>query len=212
MNRKKLEDVWRTIKRKKKCGDCPLHLHMKPLIMKAEGSVRGMVITEGPNREEDPKNIASFGTHPTYTFLYTLFSGKAKFLGKNANVYWTHLRKCFLRNGEDRRSDAQKTLGPCTENYLEEEIQAVKPRFIVAVGRKALKFFVKHDDRLSKKIEDVVFRKKGKFPNVKLNDLRFNLFVLPHPSGLNQSWVDLPPNAYEILEKIRKGLSNSLSR
>lgn len=210
MNKKKLKDVWQTIKRKKKCRGCPL-LKMPQLIMKANGPVKGMVITEGPNKEEKDKHIASFGNHPTYTFLYTLFSGKAKFICHNANVYWTHIRKCFLTNKKDKRNDDKKALRLCRKYYLEEEIQALKPKFIVAVGRKALQFFRRHDYRLSGNLENVVFRKKGIFENVKLGDLCFRLVVLPHPSGRSRVWANLSSKDYNILEEIRENLDASLS-
>jgi len=211
MNKKKLKSVWQAIQDKEKCKACPL-CEMQPLIMKAGGSVKGMVITEGPNKKEKDENIASFGNHPTYTFLYTLFSGKAKFLRRNANVYWTHVRKCFLRNGRNKSNREKKALSLCRSLYLKEEIQALKPKFIVAVGGEALKFFLKYDQRLSKKIEDVVFVKKGIFKNVRIENLCFRLIVLPHPSGLNRIWVDLRPTDYEVLHEIKKDLSNILSR
>ena len=212
---KKLENVWRSIRKWEKCNDCPLIRKEPPLIMKINRpiNVKVMVITEGPNKKEKKKHIASFGNHPTYTFLYTLFSGNAKFIGEEANVYWTHARKCFLSNEENKKKEGKKALKLCRKYYLGEEIKALKPNIIVGVGGEALKFFQQRDPRLKNGgLKRIVFHSKeeGIFKNVRFNDLCFTLVVLPHPSGLNRIWVNLPANAYDVLEEIRRTLNRSL--
>ena len=209
MSTKKLQTVWHSIENKKKCNDCLL-INMDPLIMKINEPVKVMVITEGPNRQQQVKNIASLGNHPTYTFLYTLFSGKAKFRGKEPNVYWTHVRKCFLGNKEHTKNEEKKALRLCRKVYLEEEIEALKPTLIVAVGCEALKFFQQSDSRLEGRLTDIVFDRKGVFGKAGFNDPYFRLVVVPHPSGRNRAWVNLPDNAYDVLRKIQSTLKRSL--
>ncbi len=65
-----------------------------------------MVITEGPNEEAEPEFIASIANHPTFTFLQALFKGNFKPYNKEhskeINVYWTHVRKCFLKTEQTK--------------------------------------------------------------------------------------------------------------
>ena len=63
-----------------------------------------MVITYGPNRIEDPEIIASLANHLTYTYLSALFGGKFRPMS-NATVYWTHLRKCFIKDEDGNLVD-----------------------------------------------------------------------------------------------------------
>ena len=79
------------------CRGCPLC--DSPLLLLKPGrpeSVRVMVVTEGPNRYEPIKFLASCANLPTYPYLYTLFRGRFRPVGPDANLYWTHVYKCFL--------------------------------------------------------------------------------------------------------------------
>lgn len=91
--------------------------------------------------------------------------------------------------------------------YLKREIEALKPKLIVAVGGKAVEALLKYskDERLYGRIEELVFEKRGIFNNVKIGRVTTDIVVVPHPSGLNTTWVRLAkdhPNAKCILEKI----------
>jgi len=103
-----MEAIWRDIEEHKKCDGCPLIKNSRPLIFDGEHVkwVKVMVITEGPNEEADPKFIASIANHPTFTFLQALFKGNFKPYykkhDKNTNVYWTHVRKCFLKTEQTK--------------------------------------------------------------------------------------------------------------
>jgi len=202
----KIKVVWREIENKKYCEDCPLK-DSYPLLFKPTRNVEVMVITEGPNKEASKEVIASIANHPTYNFLYALFQGKFKPLNEEANVYWTHLRKCFLKIGEepnrrDYTEDRYQAMRKCSKMYLMKEIKALKPKLIVAVGNKAKNFLSKYATELKKKLEEIVFKEGGIFNNIKIEEITTNLIIVPHPSGRNRLWVDLPKNAKDTLEKI----------
>lgn len=211
MSVKELEDFWKSIN-KEECNKCPLKDMKPPLIMKINDLVKVIVITEGPNQKGKAECIASFGNHPTYTFLYTLFNGKAEFLGNDANVYWTHVRKCFLKDGKKNKSkeDAKKALKIC-RTYLKKEIKALKPKVIVVVGGEALKFFKSYASQLKgKELKEMVFEDGGVFKNVIINGEQYKLVVVPHPSGRSRIWQNLSPKDFKTLEKIRENLKHSL--
>lgn len=143
---KKLKEIWKEIK-KYDDPNCPLKT--KPLLFRIPKRANVMVITEGPNVEEKAENIASLANHPTFTFLQPMFKGKFRPLGRGATAYWTHLRKCPLREApralgrttdEDKRK-GHKALRICAGKFLLQELKALKPKLVVAVGEEAKNFF-----------------------------------------------------------------------
>jgi len=60
-----------------------------------------------------------------------MFSGNFRPVGRDANVYWTHVRKCFLSNGGFR--EEREAMRLC-QNYIHHEILALKLKLIVAVA------------------------------------------------------------------------------
>ena len=120
MGLRELERVIERIENRNSCGHCPLRVS-KPLVFVPDRDVRIAVVTEGPNREEEPELIASLVDHPMYTFLSALFGCKFRPI-ENATSYWTHLRKCFeaSKNGERFVDDKATTRAAriCSEAYL----------------------------------------------------------------------------------------------
>ena len=205
-----LQLVWQKIESKVKCQGCPLEKESgRPLIIKPArvNKVQVMVATEGPNRKADKKFLTSIANHPTYTFLSALFSGRFQPEGASANVYWTHVRKCFI-NGNAK--GGRKALRPCSNTYLESEIKALKPKLILSVGNEALKFLSRYDKRLKGKITDVFkTQDKGIFKEVSIDDFRLDVAVVPHPSGLNRFWNNPPKETLKILQSIMNVLKSS---
>ena len=99
-----LNRILEEIKKKKKCGSCPLKDRSQPLIFEPDREVRIMVISYGPNRTKKPDVIASLVNHPTFTYLSALFGGNFR-PKENATAYWTHLRKCFIDVVDDEERD-----------------------------------------------------------------------------------------------------------
>ena len=205
-----LQLVWQKIRSKAKCQGCPLEKEGgRPLIIKPAtvNKIQVMVVTEGPNRRTDKEFITSIANHPTCTFLSALFCGRFQPEGASANVYWTHVRKCFI-NGNVKQG--RKALKTCSNAYLESEIKALKPRLILSVGKKALKFLARYDKRLEGKITDVFkVQHKGIFKGVRVDGFSFDVAVVPHPSGLNLFWNNPPKETLKILQIITNILKSA---
>ncbi len=213
--------VWKSIRCKSSCDDCPLKELSFPLLFDGECVARAsvMVVSEGPNEVATREFIASIANHPTFTFLSVMFGCNFKPWGEGANVYWTHVRKCFLRKtGEfDFSKFKDDALEVCAykAKYLKKEIEAMRPRLILAVGRRAVEAIAKYsgDDRLRGSLEDLVFKRGGVFEEVKVGACGFTVAVVPHPSGLNTVWAGLAvryPEAHKVLKRIQSVIIEAL--
>lgn len=205
-----LQAVWAKIRENKgngigPCSDCPLRFPgwegsaWDPLILEPENIsvVKTMVITEGPNREADRTHLVSLANHPTFTFLYALFKGKFEPCGEKANVYWTHVRKCFI-NGR-RGNKAIR----CCRSYVKDEIQALKPQLIISVGGEALKkLFLKRKGLTL--TEAFKSQTDGVYDTLNLNGSKCEISVVPHPSGLSRFWNDPGEDTPHILDEVVK--------
>ncbi len=214
--------VWEDIRNHADCNNCPLKDRSRPLLFDGDhvNWVKVMVITEGPNEEATREFIASIANHPTFTFLQALFEGNFKPCyekhGNNTNTYWTHVRKCFLRtkNGGDLRKHKGEALKICAygAKYLKREIEALKPKLIVAVGKEAVKALLEYsgDKRLQGNLKELIFVKGGIFNDVKISGVTTNITVAPHPSGRSRLWIGLTANANKTLEKISSEITKHL--
>jgi len=220
-----MEKIWEDIKGYANCGDCPLRNRSRPLLFDGEhvNWVKVMVVTEGANEEADREFIASIANHPTFTFLQALFKGNFKPYyekhGKDTNVYWTHVRKCFLktRSGENLKKHGENALKVCAykAEYLKREIEALKPKLIVTVGKEAIEVLLKYssDERLQGNLRELIFDKGGIFNEVKIGKVTTNIVVVPHPSGRSKLWTELAekhPNAKKILEELSSKIIENL--
>jgi len=213
-----LKSIWKFIEENKEaghgaCSHCPLR-PCRLLLLKPESldAVRAMVITEGPNRPEPVEVLVSPLNHPTFTFLYTIFSGNFRPVGHDANVYWTHVRKCFLSNGGF--SEGREAMRLC-QNYIQHEILALKPKLIVTVGASALKAIYKmsSDKRIRGKLESAFLRQQDKiYREVEVGNVKFDLAVLPHPSGRNTFWNNPPREGLNALRNVMKSIRGILQQ
>ena len=179
------------------CSNCPLKKNELLLLNpKNIDSIKIMTVTEGPNKREPIEIITSFANHPTFTFLFSLFKGNYNPIGENANVYWTHVRKCFLQ--EDKTSE--KGAGRLCEKYLQDEISALKPSLIVAVGKSAYRAITGDKTKLL----DVIQKERTNTLIHQTDEIRCELAVLPHPSGLNVFWNDISIETFKTLTVIQK--------
>jgi uracil-DNA glycosylase len=125
----------------------------------------------------------------------TLFRWFEEFCGINeatvrSKIYFAAVCRCFPgknSSGGDR-VPAPDEIRNCS-SWMDEEIQILKPRLAIPVGRLAIAQFVE-----CRKLEEVIGRKF----RVERAGRRFDLIPLPHPSGASP-WHKIPPGK-ELLE------------
>ena len=91
-----------------------------------------MFIAQAPGRTEDKEGKMFIG--PSGKVFNALLASVEL---KRNEIYITNLLKCFLPKCRKPRHDEMKT---CYENFLQYEIQIVKPEFIVTLGFHVTRF------------------------------------------------------------------------
>lgn len=131
-----------------------------------------------------------------HTAGQTLFRWFEKFCGLNeaavrSKIYFAAVCRCFPGKspGGTDRVPAPDEIRNCAP-WMDEEIQILKPRLIIPVGRLAITQFI-DCDRLDKVI--------GRKFRACRGDYACDLIPLPHPSGASP-WHKIPPGK-QLLEK-----------
>jgi uracil-DNA glycosylase len=126
----------------------------------------------------------------------TLFRWFEEFCGMNeatvrSKIYFAAVCRCFPgknSSGGDR-VPAPDEIRNCS-SWMDDEIQILKPRLVIPVGRLAIAQFID-----CRKLEEVIGRKY----RVERAGRRFDLIPLPHPSGASP-WHKISPGK-ELLER-----------
>lgn len=203
------------IEKREKCSGCPLLKEgRRPLVIKpsSEDRLKAVVVTESPwEIEWDIDLVTSIANIPTFPYLYCLLGGEFRPV-ENANAYWTHTCKCPLKNISKKKN---KAIRFCSKAYLRDEIEAVNPKLVIAVGRSALKFFRRETGgrRLKKNLTEVFLNQsKGIYDGVQLGSAVFSLAVAPHPSRKSRLWNKPPKEMIQafkqIIEDIKQKMKN----
>ena len=98
-----------------------------------------------------------------------------------------------------------KAIRFCSKAYLRDEIEAVNPRLVVAVGGSALAFFRREtgDRRLKKNLTEVFLNQtKGIYDGVQLGSAVFSLAVAPHPSMKSRLWNEPPKEMIQAFKQV----------
>src|SRR6266705_6516257 len=126
----------------------------------------------------------------------TLFQWFEKFCGLaestvRSTVYFAAVCRCFpgKSSGGTDRVPAPDEIRNCS-SWMNDEIKILRPRLIIPVGRLAIAQFIN-----CKKLEEMIGRK---FCITRAGH-RFDLILLPHPSGASP-WHKISPGK-ELLEK-----------
>jgi uracil-DNA glycosylase len=126
----------------------------------------------------------------------TLFRWFENFCGMNeavvrSKIYFAAVCRCFPGKapGGTDRVPAPDEVRNCSP-WLNEEIEILKPRLIVPVGRLAISQFIECE-----KLEQVI----GRSFRARRADHMFDVIPLPHPSGASP-WPKIPPGK-QLLEK-----------
>lgn len=177
------------------CELCELYKLRKNAVP-GEGNINSkiMIIGLGPGKDEDIQGRPFVGA--AGKFLNELLN----LVGiKREEVYITNVVKCIPPNNKP----SEKQIFICTSNYLNKQIEIIKPRLIITLGEIATKY---------------IFEKNGKkFVNMSVHGKIFefkNYFVLPmfHPASAlyNPSLKEKIINDWlrnkEFIRRFRSGL------
>lgn len=181
------------VARLRRCRRCP-RMQSTPV---SGGPIRSDVIIVGqaPGPRE-PTLKRPFA----HTAGQTLFRWFEHFCGLNeaaarAKIYFAAVCRCFpgkARGGTDR-VPAPDEIRNCAP-WMDEEIEILRPRLIIPVGRLAILQFVECE-----KLERVIGRR---FRAERAGHV-FDLIPLPHPSGASP-WHKIPPGKQLLEQAMRK--------
>jgi uracil-DNA glycosylase len=137
-----------------------------------------------------------------HTAGQTLFRWFEQFCGMSetavrSKIYFAAVCRCFpgkAPGGMDR-VPAPDEIRNCS-SWLSEEIEILKPRLIIPVGRLAISQFIDCE-----KLDTVI----GKKFRTRRRDHGFDLIPLPHPSGASP-WHKIPPGK-QLLEKAMRKIA-----
>ncbi len=152
------------------CKKCPLGETRKNFVFGVGNpNAEIMLIGEAPGADEDEQGEPFVGR--AGQLLNNIL--KAVSL-ERSDVYICNILKCRPPNNRDPLVSEMELCTP----YLEKQIELIKPKFIICLGRIAAQWLLKTNDGLNK-LRQQVFQFKGA-----------SLLVTYHPAALlrNQSW------------------------
>ena len=185
----------RHVARLRRCRRCP-RMKSTPV---SGGAVASdvMIIGQAPGPRE-PTLKRPFA----HTAGQTLFRWFEQFCGMNeaavrSRIYFAAVCRCFPGKapGGTDRVPAPDEIRNCAP-WMDEEIEILKPRLIIPVGRLAITQFIECE-----KLDKVIGRK---FRGHRAEQI-FDLIPLPHPSGASP-WHKIPPGK-QLLEKAMRKIA-----
>ena len=156
----------------RKCQDCPLWANATQTVFGAgDPHARVMLVGEQPGDEEDRKGLPFVG--PAGRLLDRALEAAGV---EREHLYVTNAVKHFKWQARGKRrlhkTPAQREIDACHQ-WLEQEVQAVKPHVIVALGSTAAKAIISPEFKVSVQ--------RGQFVESALAPFVFATF---HPSAL----------------------------
>src|ERR1700692_2014033 len=184
-----------TVARLRNCRRCP-RMQSTPV---SGGAVMSdvMLIGQAPGPRE-PVLQKPFA----HTAGKTLFRGMEKSCGIDelavrSTIYFAAVCRCFPGKAAGRTDRVPNSIevGNCSW-WMSDEFEILRPRLVIPVGKLAIAQFVSFE-----KLGDVV----GKKFALRLDQHRFDLIPLPHPSGASP-WHKIPPGK-QLLEKAMRKIA-----
>ena len=183
----------RHIARLRRCRRCP-RMQSTPV---SGGAILSdvMIVGQAPGPRE-PTLKRPFA----YTAGQTLFRWFEQFCGMNeplvrSRIYFAAVCRCFpgKASGGTDRVPAPDEIQNCA-SWMNEEIDILKPRLIIPVGRLGITQFIECE-----KLEKVI----GRHFRVSRAGYAFDLIPLPHPSGASP-WHKISPGKPLLEKAMRK--------
>ncbi|HJW97293.1 MAG TPA: uracil-DNA glycosylase family protein [archaeon] len=183
----KLEELQKQIRR---CKICRLPKESYPLFQ-GNHNAKIMVISQAPSLKATQIG-QKWKDNLSGKTLRSWF-GLADEVFYNENlIYLTALGKCYPGKGKG----GDKLPNPiCAQKWLAKEIETLKPKLVVTVGKRSFSWFFPERD-YDKSLAGKPLEWKG-----------MNFFPLPHPSGANNAWKTRNSGRLElIVRNLRKEL------
>ena len=127
-----LEDIAHSVRACTACGLCEGRTQAVPGAGNPNADI--VFIGEGPGKNEDEQGIPFCGSSGKY-----LDSLLASINLDRADVFITNIVKCRPPQNRDPLSSEKDT---CTDLYLNKQLDSIKPKIIVTLGRHALNYFI----------------------------------------------------------------------
>lgn len=194
MNYEKLtqicEDINSCFKWQNHYIDCGRDITASPKIVEIRNTQKMLLITRDPSNEANKLNSVtdfenSFFSNKILHMLfeeYDVNSAKSdenyfkRFREKFIElIYWTHYQKCFP--GKNNKGDHKQPKKHCARKYLNKEIIAAEPEYIVAMGSKAVEFVT------GKKLLDAIPMNGNN--SILVNGIRVPVIAITHLSDRN---------------------------
>ncbi|MBU0707258.1 uracil-DNA glycosylase [Patescibacteria group bacterium] len=174
----------------KKCSKCPLHKGRIQAVP-GDGNPKADVffIGEGPGAEEDKQGKPFVGAAGKFLDVMLTEIG-----WKRDDVFIGNIVKC---RPPDNRDPLPEEIDTCC-SYLEAQLEIIKPKIIVLLGRHAMYRFLPSDFKISKE-HGKVFHRQNKF----LVPLYHPAAALYHAS-LRQTLIDDFKRLPKIIEKVKE--------
>lgn len=169
------------------CTKCPLHQGRSravPGVGVLDPEV--MVIGEGPGAEEDRRGIPFVGPAGQYLDKWLA----AIDVYRDRNAYIANIVKCRPPNNRDPKPDEADACMP----YLKEQVELVRPKAILTVGRVALRFLTGETAGIGK-----VHGKLYDYRGIPLMPTYHPSGVLRNPEYRRPVWEDLKKLRDEVL-------------
>lgn len=152
------------------CEKCPLaEWRLNAVPGSGSGKSRIVFIGEGPGAQEDKTGVPFVGA--AGKFLDEMLADVGM---KRDDVFITNIVKCRPPGNRDPEPDEAAV---CTGTFLWRQLEAIKPKLIVTLGRHAMYRFISAD----KKIGDV-HGKQFTFTSLKTGKM-FSILPLYHPAA-----------------------------
>ncbi len=156
-----------------------------PPVVGAVPGARVFLMGQAPGPKEQQAGAPFVWTAGTKLFRWFASIGveEAQF---RERVYIGAVIRCFpgkMANGQGDRRPAPAEIAACRPHF-EAELELLRPRLVLAVGRMAIDEFLPAGKPDDMKLDNIVGRA---FP-VARNGHEFTCVPLPHPSGLNR-WI-----------------------
>lgn len=180
----------------KACRRCPLHATRKNAVP-GEGNLDAdlMLIGEAPGRWEDEKGRPFVGAAGK---LLDRLLASAGF--RREEVYIANVLKCRPPGNRDPRPEEVEACTP----FLDRQIQIIRPKFIVTLGRHSTRYIFSKAGLPFKRMSDV----RGRPYEVEILGLKVTVIPTLHPASAlyNPSYRSLLEADFELIGRVVKGL------